>query len=87
MVECLGNRSKLKLNHIAHLVKQETLKEWAHLSLSQRCKMFHRVFPEIKISASTLHRLYLRHRIAFKQVKRTKPEVDLLYGRYRQLSQ
>ena len=47
-------RSKLNQQHIDYLCNQRTLREWAHLSLKQRTVMFHRAFPEIKISASLL---------------------------------
>ena len=40
--------------------------------------MFHRSFPEIKISASTIRRLYLKHGVRFKFIKRGKKEID--YG-------
>ena len=46
--------SKLEKHHIDYLCNQKTLSEWAHLSLIQRAVMFHRNFPELKISASLL---------------------------------
>jgi hypothetical protein len=45
---------KLEIHHVDYLCNQKTLNEWAHLSLIQRTIMFHRTFPEIKISASLL---------------------------------
>ena len=48
--------------------------------------MLHRTFPEIKVSSSTLRRVYIKHKITYKQVKRVKPELDLLAGRYFNLS-
>ena len=47
-------RYKLDSHHVDYLCNQKTLKEWAHLSLLQRAVMFHRTFPEIKISASLI---------------------------------
>ena len=47
-------RSKFDQHHVDYLCNQKTLREWAHLSLIQRAVMFHRTFPEIKISASML---------------------------------
>lgn len=38
--------------------------------------MFHRVFPEIKFSASSLHRTYKRFGISFKYIKRGKKAID-----------
>ena len=47
-------RSKLDQHHVDYLCNQKTLREWAHLSLIHRAVMFHRTFPEIKISPSLL---------------------------------
>ena len=47
-------RLKLKTHHVDYLCFQSTLNQWAHLFLIQRTEMFHRTFPEIKISASLL---------------------------------
>ena len=47
-------RYKLDIHHVDYLCNQKTLNEWAHLSLIQRAVMFHRTFPEKKISASLL---------------------------------
>ena len=47
--------------------------------------MFHRKFSEIKISVSTLRRLYLRHKIKFKFIKRVKKEIDFSDKKYRDL--
>ena len=47
-------RTKLETHHVDYLCNQKTLREWAHLSLIQRAVMFHRTFPELKISASLL---------------------------------
>ena len=69
-------RTKLKQEHIEFLCSQNTLKSWAHLSLAQRAVMFHRKFPEIKISASTLWRTYKRCGIKFKFIHRGKKEID-----------
>lgn len=71
---------------MAFLIRQETLVDYAHLSLAQRCIMFHRSYPEAKISPSTLLRLYKAHKISYKKVKRVKPQIDLLAGRYRTLA-
>ena len=49
-----SKRLKLQTHHVDYLCNQTTLNQWAHLSLMQRTVMFHRTFPEIKISASLL---------------------------------
>lgn len=38
--------------------------------------MFHRTFPEIKFSASSLHRLYNKFGVRFKYIKRGKKVID-----------
>lgn len=80
----LSRVSKLKSHHIGYLASKETLTKWAHLSLVQRCRMLHRAFPEIKISPSTLSRVYAAHKIRFKQIRRVKPPLDLLSGKPRE---
>ena len=45
-------------HHIEYLCSPQTLTAWAHLSLKQRAVMFHRQFPELKISATLLGRTY-----------------------------
>lgn len=74
-------REKLKQHHVGFITRDEIMQSWAHLSLEQRCKMFHRAHPELTISPSTLRRLYVSHRIKYKLIKRVKPETDLLHGR------
>ena len=38
--------------------------------------MFHRTFPELKISATLLHRTYQRHGISYKYIQRGKKVID-----------
>ena len=52
------------------------MREWAHLSLVQRARMFHRTFPEIKISATLLAKTYKRLGIKFKFIERGKKIID-----------
>ena len=47
-------RSRLDQLHIDYLCTQKMLREWAYLFRIQRAVMFHRTFPEIKISAILL---------------------------------
>jgi len=68
--------TKLLQHHIDFLCSQSTLNDWAHLSLIQRARMFHRTFPEIKISASTLQRTYKKYGISYKFIHRGKKEID-----------
>ena len=38
--------------------------------------MFHMRFGELKISPSTIRRIYQRHKIKFKNINRDKREID-----------
>ena len=71
-------RTKLEQPHLDYLCSQTTLNEWAHLSLKQRAVMFHRTFPEIKISATLLWRTYKQRGVKFKFIHRGKKVID--YG-------
>jgi hypothetical protein len=61
------------------------LNDWAHASLKERVKRFHRHFSEVKISVSTLRRLYIRFKIKFKFIKRVKKEIDFNEKKYHEL--
>lgn len=70
--------SKLKYVHRSFLLSDETLMQWAHKSLDERCILFHRKFPEVKISPSYLSILYRKHGISRKRivfVKKQKPHM------------
>ena len=58
--EARWRRSQLTQEHLDFLVGPATLKSWSGLSLNERCVLFHRRFPEVKIS-----RYYLR--LAYQQ--------------------
>ena len=79
------SRFKFKQHHIAYLVSPTTLQESAHLSLVERAQMFHRRFGEVKISPSSIRRIYLRHKIRFKNIKRGKREIDFTEPHYQSL--
>ena len=76
-------RSKLTQQHIGYLVAPSTLQESAHLSLAERAELFHRRFGEVKVSPSTIRRIYLRHKIRFKNIKRGKREIDFSEPHYK----
>jgi MarR-like DNA-binding transcriptional regulator SgrR of sgrS sRNA len=61
-----GRRTKLRREHVAYLVHRDTLQMWAAKSLMERVMLFHRTFPEIKISKLTLLRVYRSHGITRK---------------------
>ena len=69
-------RSKLTEEHIQYIKSDTTLRECAHLSLAQRARMFHRIFPEIKISPTLLARTYKSLGIKYKFIKRGKKIID-----------
>ena len=78
-------RSKYSHQHIAYLVSSSTLQDCACLSLVERAQIFHRQFGEIKISPTTIRRIYLKHKIRFKNIKRGKREIDFAETRYASL--
>ena len=78
-------RVRTKLSEDHYLISPDILTEWAHASLKERVKRFHRRFGEVRISVSTLRRLYLRHKIKFKFIKRVKKEIDFNDKKYNEL--
>nr|AAB42034.1 42 kDa 'D,D35E' transposase [Oxytricha trifallax] len=69
-------QSKFLQKHIDYLINDKTLKYWAHFSLDQRATMFHRQFPELKISAQSIANIYKRNGISYKGVNRIKRVID-----------
>jgi hypothetical protein len=45
--------------------------------------MFHRKFPELKISPTTLRKVFKQHRIRFKLIKKTKRVINFNIDPYR----
>ena len=62
--------------HVDYLLAKETLAKWAHLNLDQRAVMFHRQFPDLKISASTIERYYAAGQVWYKFINRVKKVID-----------
>ena len=48
------------------------MRTWAGLTLKQRSVLFHRKFPEAKITPNILQRLYAKHQIRRKVVRMVK---------------
>ena len=71
------NWSKFTQQHIGYLVSPSTLQESAHLSLAERAQLFYRLSP------ITIRRIYLKHKIRFKNIKRGKREIDFTEPHYR----
>jgi hypothetical protein len=55
-------------HHIQFLLSEDILELWAEKTLSERCVLFHRAFPEIKISSSCLSLLYKKNQIRKKVI-------------------
>ena len=49
-----GRTQKLKRKHLVYITNPNTLNRWAGFSLAERVKMFHRRFPDIRISKTLL---------------------------------
>ncbi len=64
-----STRLKLTASHAAFLTDPVVLKNWAHYSLKERAVLFHRTYPELKLSAESLRKLYLKHGIRYKVVR------------------
>ncbi len=64
---------------------EQTLNQWASLSIKQRAKMFHRRFGEIKVSPTTIWRAFKKEDIKFKFIAKIKKEVDFRTPHYRDL--
>ncbi|TNV71416.1 hypothetical protein FGO68_gene5467 [Halteria grandinella] len=69
-------RLRLKKLHKDYLLSEKTLQEWAHLSIKQRAKLFHRTFPEVKLSHTSLWRFYKSNGIRFKYIQKVKKVID-----------
>jgi hypothetical protein len=65
-------RSKLKREHILFLTMDETLNDWAQKTLSERCVLFHRRYPEVKISRAYLSHIYKVHGVKLKRINFVK---------------
>ena len=63
---------KLEQEHIDFLVSKDTLQLWAGKIMKERCKLFHRKFPNKRIAVTTLRRLYLKNKVRRKKVRQEK---------------
>ena len=60
-------RSKIHSDQRDYLLAENTHRDWKYLSVKERCQHFHRQFPEIRISPSTLRRVYARGDVKCKK--------------------
>ena len=58
--------------HIDYIVSNETIIDWAGLSLNERVVRFHRRFPDKRITWYRLRKVYYQHGIKKKKIVRTK---------------
>ena len=63
---------KLEAQHKEFLLSEQTLRHWAGLTIRDRVILFHRKFPNKKISESGLRRLYMSNGVRQKQIKAEK---------------
>ena len=66
---CNDSSRKLGRQHIEFLVSEKTLRSWVPYSLNTRAKLFHRKFPDKRISGKTLQKIYRRHEVVYKSIK------------------
>ena len=78
-----GARAKLTEAHISYLTDPTVLQIWASYSLKERAQLFHRSFPELRVSSSTIAKLYKQHGIRYKAIVRIKPSADMNQHRLR----
>ena len=55
-----------------YITNKGTLKDWVGLSLVDRCKYFHRQFPEKKLNPTMLTRIYKKFGIKKRAIRYTK---------------
>ena len=66
------NKYDLDQNHINFLCSEDTLNSWVTKSISQRCVLFHRQFPEKFIKPWRLRMIYKVNLIKRKAINITK---------------
>lgn len=72
----------LEKQHINFLTSQRTLAVWAGFNMHDRATLFHRTFPNKRISVTGLYRLYKRFRIRRKKVRHDKSPSGVAVDRY-----
>ena len=77
-----SRRSKFTAHHIGYLLSEQTLQEWAARTLKERCVLFHRRFPEVSISKSSLQKIYKENKVKRKVITYTKKKKGLGSEKY-----
>ena len=60
------------MEQVDYLVSSETLRSWVGLTQHQRIKMFHRRWPEKRLTVYRLRKVYRDHGIRRKKIRHTK---------------
>ena len=50
------------------MISHETLKAWSGISLVERTRLFHRMYPDARIKVSALRKLYLENQIKLRKL-------------------
>ena len=77
-----SHRSKFAADHIGYILSEQTLQEWAARTLKERCVLFHRRFPEVSISKSSLQKIYKENKVKQKAITCTKKKKGLGSEKY-----
>ncbi len=64
-----GRHPPLTAEQRGWLISEDTLRQMAHLTLAQRAVLFHRRWPERKVSPSSICKLYHANKIKRKAVR------------------
>ena len=57
---------------IEYLTDPEVVRQWSHMTLSERQQMLHRRFPEQRLSIYYLRCVYRNYKISKKKIRKTK---------------
>ena len=63
---------KLEEEHVAFLLNERVLEQWAGKTMKERTVLFHRRFPDKRIAVTSLRRLYVKHKVRRKRVRHEK---------------
>ena len=63
---------RLTIDQVRFLKSPDTLRIWSGMSLQQRCQLFHRRYPETKLSVYLLRKVYRMHMIRKKTIRKSK---------------
>ena len=76
------HKKRLQQMHKDFLSSPATLRQWAGETLINRCKLFHRRFPDCRISTTYLSKIYRDHKISKKRIRQDKLPVNMTLSNY-----